>query len=516
MFAGDTEYMTEQQDQQQDRHWPLLPFERYMVEDDSHDYPMAFAASWVLRGAVDENLFRRAISDALSNHPLLVSKLARSSSGQRLERWVSEPRLSTDDGVFRTHWLASGVRFETTASILGCVHRVLPEWQQFDLESEIPLRVIWERESSDESRSSSVDVPEISRLLFVFHHAAADGIASLEFCGDVFGNYRRLTEDSGNSIDRAGAGKRRDRRADPKLLAERGVLDRTTKQTVDWWTAWRFSMRETIRFFTRPAIRLSQCSSGLAKANRDNEGESSVTEPRLDLWPIVLANDQTETLRRVAEEKGATLNELVMAVLMEVINAYLAQGKRGLRGWLAVLVPVNMRLRRRTRLPACNAIGYGFVKRSRREITTWETLLPGVISDLGAIQTWKLGGMFLDALQRQEGWPKWIQRCVRKWTRPATFVFSYIGDPFRRFAERFPQTERGCMVGELEIIDFAGAPPPRPGTELAVLGSVFASRLSLWCRVSRSAFPGGSFQELRERIAERLIEICDTELQSPA
>ncbi len=502
--------MTESQDQ----HWPLLPFERYMVEDDSVEYPMAFAASWLLRGTVDESLMRQALSDALCRHPLLSSKIVRSSAGGQGDAWVT---ASTTDSIFRTHWLSPGVRFESASSdTIGCVHRVLNEWQRFNLESDIPLRVIWERESCDGKQSSATELREVTRLVFVFHHAAADGIAALEFCGDVFSNYRRLSAGPGKEVDRDGARKRRDRSADPKLLIERGVLDRSIKQTVDWWTAWRFAMRESIRFFTRPAIRLSQGSSAETKSKRGIAGESSGPEAQCDLWPVVLDIDQTETLRRVADERGATLNELAMAVLMEVINAYVAEGKKGHRGWLAVLVPVNMRLRRRTRLPACNAIGYGFVKRSRSEISTWELLLPSVVADLNAIQTWKLGGMFLDALARQEGWPKFIQRGIRKWTRPATFVFSFVGDPFRRFVERFPQTERGCLVGELEIIDFAGAPPPRPGTELAVLGSVYANRLSLWCRVSRSAFPGESFEKLRDRIAERLLEICNAETQSPA
>jgi hypothetical protein len=85
-----------------------------------------------------------------------------------------------------------------------------------------------------------------------------------------------------------------------------------------------------------------------------------------------------------------------------------------------------------------------------------------------------------------------LRRPLVRSMRPGTFVFSYLGDPVRRFARRLPQDEIGVDLDGCHVVDFAAAPPTRPGTELAVLGCLVDHRLTLWLRPSGrlAATPG--------------------------
>lgn len=485
--------------------WSVLPFERYMIEDDTAEYPMTFSVNWEVHGQLDLDCLGMAVLEVLEHHPLLNARLRQEAGGKLL-------------------WIGRSVQNKESKDVGGAplfVWEETPErnWQRLDLSHEGPLRVIWEKLAADPDDAAEWGTGG-GRLVFVFHHAASDGIGSLEFCGDVFYAYQQHWKASQDASDGAlGASDSQERHkrvriADSELITERSTLDRSVSGSVSAWEALRFTLLETVRFFLRRAVVLRAGKTGeksVLDANSlatKREGHCGDEFCWPDLWGVALSRHETDVLRRGAENRGATLNELVTAVLMEVVNEIVEPfTERKRRGWLSVLVPINMRVRQRRRLPACNAIGYAFLKRARRDVAGWEADLPGIVAELRAIQSWKIGGMFLDALAKQEAWPRWMRSLVKRVVRPATFVFSFVGDPVRRFAHRLPMNDQGILLGEATISQMAGAPPPRPGTEVAILGSLFGQRLTLWCRPSGNAFPGNSFEEVRLRIADRLQEV---------
>jgi hypothetical protein len=482
--------------------WSVLPFERYMIEDDTAEYPMTFSINWEVHGQLDLDLLGKALLEVLEHHPLLNAYLGQEAGGKLVwkDRCVETGGSADAGGIPPFVWEETPER----------------DWQRLDLSREGPLRVIWEKvvaNSDDETEGRHAG----GRLIFVFHHAASDGIGSLEFCGDVFYAYLqhwKASQRALGGVTEALHEQEKDKRvriADRELIIERSKLDRSVSGSVSNWEALRFTVLETVRFFLRRAVVLRAKRVG-------NRGETSVERTSSrgqvfcwpDLWGITLSRHETDVLRRGAENRGATLNELVTAVLMEVVNEVVEPtAGRKRKGWLAVLVPINMRVRQRRRLPACNAIGYAFLKRARRDVAGWKADLPGIVAELRAIQSWKIGGMFLDALAKQEAWPRWMRSVVKRVVRPATFVFSFVGDPVRRFAHRLPMHDGGLVLGEATISHMAAAPPPRPGTEVAILGSLFGQQLTLWCRPSGVAFPGNSFAEVRLRIADRLQEVIN-------
>jgi len=65
---------------------------------------------------------------------------------------------------------------------------------------------------------------------------------------------------------------------------------------------------------------------------------------------------------------------------------------------------------------------------------------------------------------------------------------------------RAQDVEEQLDLGDCRVVDFRGAPPPRPGTELAILASLFGQRLTLWLRPSGPLRGSASWGLLPEAI----------------
>lgn len=60
---------------------PLTAFERFMLADESSDYPMVFYLQVRLKGVVDRDVMKLAVDDAFSRHPLLCCRVKKHGEG---------------------------------------------------------------------------------------------------------------------------------------------------------------------------------------------------------------------------------------------------------------------------------------------------------------------------------------------------------------------------------------------------------------------------------------------------
>ena len=66
-------------------------------------------------------------------------------------------------------------------------------------------------------------------------------------------------------------------------------------------------------------------------------------------------------------------------------------------------------------------------------------------------------------------------------------------------------------VGDFKIVNFSVAPPPRNGTEVAILASLFGQRLTLWMRPSQRLSGTVSMKKLRMLVEAAVRDcICST------
>ena len=437
--------------------WSLTPFEQYMVDDDSVDFPMNFTAIWSCEGSVDLDQLQQSLDDVLRDHPLLTSRLENAT------------------------WVASNNR--VVVQQMDCCR---DESEKVVLASGrvVPLKVQLVRCSSG-----------CSEIHMTFHHASCDGIGAMEFCGDVFREYAKACSgENGNQ----NISKRKQVGA-AALLDSRGALARPVVEGVSWLDAARFFLGEARWFFFDKATAIP-CEGVDPESTRETE-----------LSSIQLTREETNQLRRYAEIHGASLNELLMALLTGVIGNFCEAPGQSRKSWVGMVQPVNMRPRLSQRMPAANGIGYAFYRRRINECRCWKDLLPKFINDSRAVVKYGLAGCFHDALAILQKIPSPLRQwCVRS-MKPGTFVFSYLGDPRRRFADSLAGDQGGVDVGDFKIARFSIAPPPRRGTELAILASLFGQRLTLWMRPSQILSGTASMANLRTRVETAIRDcICST------
>lgn len=451
-----------------DPSWPLVPFEQYMLDDDRPGAPMTFTVAWRLAGRVDAARMRAAVAEASRAHPLLGCRVHGG-------RWVPA---------------AGGVPFRLVTAAAAPLA---------DREAIDPFREACLRAALVEPAGDRVE----SELRLTFHHAVCDGVGAMEFSGDVFAAYRGAgTALSASSLSR------RDGQADPRLLDDRGRLERPDVPGATWRDAVRHFLAEGRRFMADRAVAIPCERSG---------GSSPADAP----VPVRFSAEETAALRRHASAMDATLNELLLAVLVSVIGRHCAAATSHRRGaWLGVVQPVSMRPPRPTRLPACNNIGYAFLRRPLVDCADWRALLRGVVQEARAVTRLGLAGCFNDAVDVLGRLPGPLRRTLVRAMRPGTFVFSYLGDPVRRFPRGLrgagedvgpgPQAA-GVDLGGCQVVDFSGAPPPRPGTELAILASLFGQRLTLWLGPSTALRGDASWTLLVEAIDSAVRSLIVTE-----
>jgi len=450
------------------RFWPLVPFEQYLLDDDRPGSPMTFTMAWRLAGSVDAGRMRAAVEAAVLSHPLLGCLVRRGC-------WVPA---------------AGGVPF---LRVTAAAPR--PAGDSIDPCREAGLRV-----TLVEPAAGSAE----TELRLAFHHAVCDGIGAVEFSGDVFTAYRAA---GGDGPQPALPRSRRDHKVDTSLLADRGRLDRPVVPGATWRSAAGHFLAEGRRFFTERAVQIP-C------------GLSAESGPEAGPVPVRFTGAETAALRRVASAVDATLNELLLALLVSVIGGHCSLATPARRGdWIGVVQPVSMRPPRPARLPACNNIGYAFLRRPLAGCEDWRAVLPGMVRDARAVKQMGLAACFNDALAVLGRLPEPLRRPLVRAMRPGTFIFSYLSDPVRRFPPGLrgegdgsvaaARLAAGVDLGGCHVVDFIVAPPTRPGTELGILASLFGQRLTLWLRPSGQLRGSTSWRRLPAAIElaiRRLLE----------
>lgn len=139
-----------------------------------------------------------------------------------------------------------------------------------------------------------------------------------------------------------------------------------------------------------------------------------------------------------------------------------------------------------------------------------------MISDSRAVGKYGLAGCFHDAIAVLQKVPNPFRKWFVRSMRPGTFVFSYLGDPRRRFAQPLGMSQDTVDLGDCKIVGFSAAPPPRKGTELGILASLFGQRLTVWVRPSQRLAGTSSMKDLFALIETAIREQVTASEMPPA
>ena len=418
---------------------PLTPFEHLLLRDRRPGYPMCFYLHCEVEGPLDVERLRRALHDAAARHPLLCSRVR--------------------DSWWRPAWRPPDVRPELHAVAFGAGADTGPSpWRPID-----PTRTSGVRMVAIET------APAVWQVVLVVHHSVCDGLAGLEFLGDVWSHYHGSAPAPFRTPSRVV------RRT--ATTAEPNPVPRAEEEREGLAT-------ETARFAGFVPAALARGPAGVDRPPRASP---------LPFRPLWLDRERTAALKERAAVAGVSVNDLVVAAVMRVAIGWNETAGRPARR-VRVTMPASLKPAG-TRAPAGIDMGYAFLDRDAAECADGEALARSIAAASRWIQEHRAAEKFLDTLALVDRIPPAMRLVTRVPLPLSTAVVSYVGNVGPRMkisADR----DGGCdMPGGLRIRAMSGVPPIRPGTRLAVGVVIYDGRLCLTTLCDTPAL-GGAAEEI--------------------
>ncbi len=434
-----------------DRRWPLTPFELFMWLDDRPQYPLVYQINLKFDGPIDAEAMRAAWRFALARHPLLRSTITQTRQGAE---WHAPQGGGTELIVLskRDAHLSGQVSVDLTTS--PGLHGWLCE------------------------TDAGWDV----RMLY--HHACCDGQGARLFLQDLVLAYSVLI----GSIAEP----------DPFFSLDVSHLERRANHGATTGlnnSLWR-KLKEAWLFNFAPLKPAALDTSLTNPTNTGNSAASAVgfCSHRFDPAEVELLQDPQR-------RQGASLNDMAIAVLFTVLGDWQREHGAGLRDWLRISVPFDLRSREDERMPAANRFTYTFLNRRLNECGDWRALLPGVQSEMQFFRQSRFGVEFLDGLKAAARWPRVLRWGLQRNHCFATAVLTNLSDPSRRLRKRLKVDDDGFMwlgearCHEMEIL----TPPLRPGTRWGWGIFEYAGRLTVTFRYDTTTMSSAAAETILQR-----------------
>ena len=439
----------------------LTPFERYMLADDQPEYPMVAVMELYFGGRLDADLLRATLVSALERHPLLIARICGTGSAAV---WDTSQPWHVDD------ILQFGGEKTSLPGINATGH--------IDLCHSGGLKI------------QVCTHDNTTRIAIWLHHAAADGLGLMEFLADWLGSYDLLFKQL--------PGKIRQPLWTTEAFVNRGRSRWIIAEPITRWQAFRSFFVETTRWLLRRP-------SPLRVESPSQRGQTVCPA----LVATTLSVEETQQLRKRADESKVTVNDLLLRDLFVAIARWQGQGrllKR--RKWLRINVPTSLRLRDEAPLPACNVLGYVFLTHRESECLAPDKLLKTVAKEMAGVRRWNLGQFFLDGLVKAEQMPGVVRWFTSSEQCMVTTVFSNLGDVRRFFRKVLDRKGRYYFVGNAPLTKILAAPPVRPGTHAVFLAATCADELTITLR----AHPGKIAESEQAELLAMFIQEIRTSL----
>ena len=415
---------------------PLVPFEHYMLADDSEEYPMTFFLRLQFQGRFDRDRTHWALASALCWHPLL-SALVQGSVHDRTESLM---------------WIAGEGRPPSVVWQSQSAPVTFPNGSRIDLSCETGLR-LWFRESDD-----------ATELLFQIHHACCDGLGAIQFIETFLDIYNSNGKSNGESQPPPGW--------EARYALRRQISSGTTA------CSWREFFLRIGRAFKRIGRYCKTRPAPLAipSTRRLDDPRTETGHPAL--LTHFFDEAATSQFRASAKQRNVSANTLMMRELFLALDDWnRTRGTLGKSRPLRIVVPVNLRDNPRERLPAFNAVSLAFIDRQPRELANAQTLLEGLDREVGEAKTLRSRMVLLPVLHFLGRFRNGICHRLQACPCLGSAVFSNLGILF--FGSRLLGTDRLVRCGDLVLTKFEAAPPVRRNTLAGIAVSMYGNALTV-------------------------------------
>lgn len=456
----------------------LSPLEHLLLVDRRPGYPMAFYIHCDVEGPLEPDRLAAALRAAAARHVLPRSRVA---------------------GWWRPRWLPADRQPEFLAVPRGASAAAIDPWSPARMGQASGMRLIALEGASDSWR-----------VVLQVQHAVCDGLAAIEFLGDVWAHYHGVEPApfrSPGSRDRD-----RDRMAPaaaPGVEADSAAHRATPAEPVQPMPS-RSLAAEAGRFASfLPAVLAGGPAAPLAPL-----GGFVWPGPPAPYLTFSFDAHQTTAVKRRAAAAGASLNDVVVAAVMRIAHAWNEAAGRRSRS-VRITMPVSLRAAG-SRGPARNDMSYAFLDRTAAECGRPAELIRSLAAASRWIQEHRAAERFLDTLAGIDRVPGLLWALTRLPLPLSTAVVSYVGNAGTRMRANVPR-DGGCdQPGGLRITAVAGVPPVRPGTRLAVGLVMYDGCLNLSMLCDTRALGPAAAGLLADRIRAEVLAVAAALPDSPA
>jgi len=436
---------------------PFVPFDAYMLCDDSPTYPMTCHIRFWFDRCPDRSQFTNALIAALQRHPLL-SAHSRTRSFWRLPAFDLKPVNEKNIGeVFD---------FREDDEILEVRPMIQP-----DIRTRFFVRKACKRPYQ---LTSSIDASGNGYIFIVqFHHAVSDGIGIFNFFEDLIELY---------------AGQEPSQRRDARSLLGRGTYHLTLPK---WIRRLKYDWERYRLFFKSRAESLF------------TEGPVSQAAAPIDAYVRrIWTKEEMKTFAADAKARGVTVNDLLVTRYFMSLAAWQKQKpiwKKGIR----ISVPMNLRLPEDDIVPAANIVSMVFLDRGGELLNNETELLKTVVTEMLRIKECRQGlamVRLMDWFVRVPGlMPLYFSLPICQ----ATSVLTNLGRPFH--TSNLMGKDGLLKAGDITLQSVDTLPPVRKLTAISLSVNSYGGRFSMTLRYDARV--------MQEESAIRLIDLVSTTIR---
>ncbi len=434
---------------------PLTTFEKYMLTDDSPEYPMGFVIEIRLTGQLDKKSFESALDLASRRHPLLLATI--STSSKKLA-WENSNQIPVVEWIESTDCLKSN----STGYI--------------NLKKQTGLQTTVRIEG------------ENSRVSFLFHHAVVDGVGAMHFIGDLLAIYGQYTSSPNDQQPELST-------VTPSVLHQRGELYAKTSQLNH---SWRRIFRHLFEF-------LYYYPSGIISPNL-KQASSSVASSQPFLIRI-LSRTQLTAIKNKAARLNVAPNDIYLATLFQTIKKWNElYGGRSLRRYYRIAIPSSLRTPVHDNSPAANIVSYIFLNQSEKDINHHDHLIQSISQRTKQLLSSTDSRLPLYFLKGGFSVPGFVSSVLKLPLRLSTATLANVGDVKRQLNCRFPMHKRKCIAGSVTLEGLFGAAPIRKRTSVGISVGTYAGELLMNFNCASSCFSPEESEQFADLFVLTLLD----------
>jgi len=436
----------------------LVPIDSFFLADDQPRYPMTSIIRLEFSGEIDRVAFEAALQGATRRHPLTRAIIKPLKRG--LPCWVHSDVMPTVD------WgpIDKPVTFASEEFI--------------DLTRESGLR-FWIRSDPDQT-AMTVQV----------HHACTDGTGVYRFLGDLLAIYAGETVVEGQPIPELA-------KIDLGMLRRRRTRFAELAKGATRAQFLRHGVMQGLKIFGKRIRPLTLPRS------RNKDGQPRTPFP--GVFSVRFDKHEHKLLRAIASDRGAMLNDLLMAEMFRTIVRWNEKHSgRSENGTLRVMMPSDLREQQDYPMPATNMTAYTFVTRRADECRDLSELLKSIREETARIKHAHSGRSFMDAVQFADYGKSMLKMILGMNRCISSTILSNVGDPSKRFTATLPRDKGRIVAGNLTLEDVTGVPPLRVQTRATLAIFSYLRKLTLSVRCDPYEFTPEDSQQFVEMYAEGL------------